>query len=181
MILDGIVLVLPISAVLRLHMSTKKKIAVAAVSGLGGLSLIVSITRLLYIARDDLEDFMYQTEKCSWTVVEPALYVLSACLPTMAPFIHQGSRFGKRLGGLRSHAKASLTATTACFREIEGQDLPLPQRPNPTVNSKVSILKTLRPFAGVFEKRPCIRFIEISSGLVSDQVILCTTSLLYRR
>ena len=142
-ILDAVLLVLPISAVLHLQMSTKKKIAVAAVFGLGGLSLVISILRLVYLAQEDLNDVTYQTEKCSWTVIEPAFYVLSACLPTMAPFLHQGSRSGKRHSRLRAslfHTKVSPTNTEISFKEIEGQHLSLPQYPGHASSYHASVL-----------------------------------------
>ena len=42
------------------------------------------------------------TGKCSWTVVEPAVEVLSACLPTMAPFLNGGRNLSKLRSSLRS-------------------------------------------------------------------------------
>ena len=42
------------------------------------------------------------TGKCSWTVVEPAIEVLSACLPTMAPFLNAGRHISKLRSSLRS-------------------------------------------------------------------------------
>ena len=43
-----------------------------------------------------------KTSKCSWTVVEPAVEVLSGCLPTMAPLLHMRSHTKHFISTLRS-------------------------------------------------------------------------------
>ncbi|KAL9119624.1 MAG: hypothetical protein Q9187_003824 [Circinaria calcarea] len=42
------------------------------------------------------------TGKCSWTVIEPAIEVLSACLPTMAPFLNRPTHLANFRSTLRS-------------------------------------------------------------------------------
>ncbi|KAL8782767.1 MAG: hypothetical protein Q9195_009572 [Heterodermia aff. obscurata] len=86
-LLDAIILALPVSAVLRLQMSFLRKLGVLAIFLSGGLSIIIAIVRLTVLLNENLEDVTYSTGKASWTVVEPAIEVLSACLPTMAPLV----------------------------------------------------------------------------------------------
>ena len=47
------------------------------------------------------------TGKCSWTVIEPAIEVLSACLPTMAPFLSMSTHWPNLRSSLRSLLSSS--------------------------------------------------------------------------
>ena len=97
LLLDIVVLALPVSAVSRLHMSNTKKISIAGIFLLGGLSIIIGIVRLVVLIQQDFRDITYSTGKCSWSVLEPALEVLSACLPTLAPVLHLRPQLGASL------------------------------------------------------------------------------------
>ncbi|KAF2230137.1 hypothetical protein EV356DRAFT_520173 [Viridothelium virens] len=90
--LDFIILALPMSGVWRLQMSVSKKIGVAAIFLLGGLSIIIAIIRLIVILKAELDDITWYTGIASWTCVEPGVEVLSVSLPSMAPFL-QGRKF----------------------------------------------------------------------------------------
>lgn len=48
------------------------------------------------------QDLTDKTSKCSWTVVEPAIEVLSGCLPTMAPLLNVGPHLKKFSSIVRS-------------------------------------------------------------------------------
>ncbi|MCJ1404062.1 hypothetical protein MMC11_007287 [Xylographa trunciseda] len=85
--LDLVILALPVSAVLRLQMSTANKISVAGIFLLGGLSIVIAIIRLIVLTTANLDDITWYTSVCSWTAVEPAIEVLSVCLPAMAPLL----------------------------------------------------------------------------------------------
>ena len=86
-------------------------------------STVLAIVRLVVLVNESLDDITCETkllltepmnvesnvallidstDKCSWTVVEPAIEVLSACLPTMAPFLNAGRRISKLRSSLRS-------------------------------------------------------------------------------
>lgn len=101
-ILDAVILALPVSAVLRLQMSRSKKLSVLAVFLMGGLSVVFAIVRLVVLLQENQEDITYSTGKSSWTLVEPAIEVLAACLPTMAPLFH----IGEHLPRLRTFWRA---------------------------------------------------------------------------
>ena len=68
------------------------------------------------------------TGKCSWTVIEPAIEVLSACLPTMAPFLNIRTHLNSLRSTLRSlfsshkdsRSQQSRTNNSSCqFRVID--------------------------------------------------------------
>ncbi|MCJ1379674.1 hypothetical protein MMC17_002776 [Xylographa soralifera] len=95
-VLDMIVLALPMHVVYKLHLPRSKKIGLAGIFLLGGGSVIIAIVRLgVLIVSLDQEDTSYSTPKTSLTVVEPAVELLSACLPTMASFLHLRTRLSE--------------------------------------------------------------------------------------
>jgi hypothetical protein len=54
---------------------------------------IVSLLRVVYISRMDLHDFAYTyADLGMWSIVEPQLGVINACLPVMRPIIHQAMK-----------------------------------------------------------------------------------------
>ena len=86
-------------------------------------STVLAIVRLVVLVNENLDDITCETKllltepmnvesnvalsidstgKCSWTVVEPAIEVLSACLPTMAPFLNAGLHISKLRSSLQS-------------------------------------------------------------------------------
>lgn len=88
-VLDAVILALPVSAIAKLQMSRKKKISVTAIFLLGGLAVIIAIIRLaILITRIGKTDITYSTAIGNWSLIEPAVEVLSACLPTMAPLLN---------------------------------------------------------------------------------------------
>ncbi|KAL9117370.1 MAG: hypothetical protein Q9187_006091, partial [Circinaria calcarea] len=122
--LDIIILALPVSAVWRLQISLAKKISVAGIFLLGGLSVIIAIIRLIVVVTANLEDITCSspspsassstnslsaayTSISSWTAVEPAIEVLSVCLPAMAPFLH----IHRTLAELRTSLRSFLSLT----------------------------------------------------------------------
>ncbi|KAF2194318.1 hypothetical protein K469DRAFT_437352, partial [Zopfia rhizophila CBS 207.26] len=49
---------------------------------------VVSLLRVVYIIRMDLHDFSYTyADLGMWSIVEPLLGVVNACLPVMRPLI----------------------------------------------------------------------------------------------
>ena len=97
LVLDVVVLALPLSAVFRLQMSTAKKVSVGGIFLLGGLSIVIGIVRLVVLVERDFADMTYNTGVCTWATLEPAIEVLSACLPTLAPLLHMRPKLGTSL------------------------------------------------------------------------------------
>ena len=84
-------------------------------------SVVIALVRLIVLFNENLDDVTCKpqsfhlintlltdtanadkTSKCSWTIVEPALEVLSGCLPTMAPLLHMRTHLHHLSSILRS-------------------------------------------------------------------------------
>ncbi|KAI0395506.1 hypothetical protein F5Y17DRAFT_456903 [Xylariaceae sp. FL0594] len=108
-LLDTTILVLPISAVMKLQMPRAKKISVAATFGLGGLSIIFAIVRLAILIEDIKQtDITYATPTASWSLIEPAFQIFCACLPCMTPLL----KAGRKLVGMDSRSRSGSKGTT---------------------------------------------------------------------
>ena len=68
-----------------------------------------------------------KTSKCSWTVVEPAVEVLSGCLPTMAPLLNMRTHLKNLSSILRSpfssHSRTSGSGDTKTNRSQYSREL----------------------------------------------------------
>ncbi|KAI9667984.1 MAG: hypothetical protein M1821_000804 [Bathelium mastoideum] len=145
--LDVIILALPVSGVWRLQMPISRKIGVAGIFLLGGLSVVIAIIRMTVILRANLEDITWYTSIASWTCVEPGVEVLSASLPAMAPFL-RGRRFlselGSSLRGMFSSSKRSKSNGDSGFRKFdEPSRLSDPER-NPWGTSTAEVRHEVR-------------------------------------
>ncbi|KAL9598535.1 MAG: hypothetical protein Q9219_004437 [cf. Caloplaca sp. 3 TL-2023] len=107
-------------------MSRAKKISVAAIFLLGGLSVIIAIIRLSVVITADLEDVTWYTSLDSWTAIEPAVEVLSVSLPVMAPFL----RGRKALKELRSHFYSLFSQSKTSNASNDGKFRKIDKRPN---------------------------------------------------
>ncbi|KAF2197695.1 hypothetical protein GQ43DRAFT_337432, partial [Delitschia confertaspora ATCC 74209] len=51
---------------------------------------VVSLLRVLYISRMDIHDFHYTYAGLGmWSIVEPQLGIINACMPVMRPLLNQ--------------------------------------------------------------------------------------------
>ena len=83
-ILNVIVLLLPLPMIWTLEIEKKHKIALSSVFMLGGFVVIVSIVRVVVLARTQEVDVTWEfVDAGIWTSVEPAIAVCSACLPIL--------------------------------------------------------------------------------------------------
>ncbi|KAI1826517.1 hypothetical protein F4861DRAFT_87425 [Xylaria intraflava] len=87
LVADVLVLVVPIPEILALKMTTRKKIGVCAVMGLGSLVCVVSAVRIWAFYRFTVEvDVVWaQADVFLLSSVEPAFGIVSACLPSLRP------------------------------------------------------------------------------------------------
>ncbi|PVI01621.1 hypothetical protein DM02DRAFT_627521 [Periconia macrospinosa] len=87
-VIDIIVVIMPMPMLWQLHMPFTKKVGVIAMFSLGGGICIISILRVIYVAKMDLTDFAYASVDLSiWSVLEPTLGIVNACLPVLRPII----------------------------------------------------------------------------------------------
>ncbi|KAL4951907.1 hypothetical protein BDW69DRAFT_201095 [Aspergillus filifer] len=87
MLNDFFILVLPFPRIIRLQMTTKKKIAICGIMAVGIFVCVASIVRIHY-----LSVFMATTDITwlmgpvfIWSTIEPSVAIVTACLPHLAP------------------------------------------------------------------------------------------------
>ncbi|KAI1251910.1 hypothetical protein MGN70_006481 [Eutypa lata] len=91
-ITDAAILSLPVYQVSKLNLKTLQKAAVTGIFLLGGLVVVASCFRLKALV--DMENAGWEADytivvkdSWLWTVAEPAVGVLCACLPTLRPLV----------------------------------------------------------------------------------------------
>lgn len=91
-LLDCLILALPIPMVLKLQLPQKQKIGVICMLLLGALATASSVARLVvYVQVGNIlavhfnDETYYTSPVFIWSVIELALGVISACLPTLRP------------------------------------------------------------------------------------------------
>ncbi|KAI0529926.1 hypothetical protein GGR58DRAFT_509015 [Xylaria digitata] len=86
LIIDTIVVALPMPKLFRLQMNLAKKISIAGMFSLGAFICVVSLLRVLWLINWDLNDLTYTvTPGAIYSVLEPTLGIVNACLPTIKP------------------------------------------------------------------------------------------------
>ena len=74
----------------HLQLPSRTKAAVASVFGIGFLTLVVSIARLITLVQIDIPDFTYTSIPADITsLLEPSLMITCACLPIMRPLFRR--------------------------------------------------------------------------------------------
>ena len=116
MVLDIATLALPLFVIRTLHVSTRKKIILGAIFWLGIFCIIASIVRVHYfveLSKITQRDRSFSGKRVSrlqvehiadiaiqgttfycflWSVVEPLVSIIAACLPASAPLINKETR-----------------------------------------------------------------------------------------
>lgn len=75
--------------VYTLHIPIQQKLALVVVFALGGFVLITSILRMTTIKHLTISDITYDNASTMWTIIEPNIAVMCACLPMTRPFLVQ--------------------------------------------------------------------------------------------
>ncbi|KAG9231117.1 hypothetical protein BJ875DRAFT_129805 [Amylocarpus encephaloides] len=101
---DVAIFVLPLPVVWKLKMGRAQKIGLTITFVTGSLGIITAIIRLIVFSTLSSDpDFSYSaTDTVMWTVIEPGIYLIAACLPSLRPH-------STRLSSLRQ--RFPLTAT----------------------------------------------------------------------
>lgn len=92
---DLAILILPLPAIWRLQMSKNQKIGVTITLLTGSFGIITAIVRLIvFITIDVFEDITWHgIEIMVWTTIEPGVYLIAACLPSLRSLIKDLSKF----------------------------------------------------------------------------------------
>ncbi|KAH7377931.1 hypothetical protein DE146DRAFT_638006 [Phaeosphaeria sp. MPI-PUGE-AT-0046c] len=98
MVLDIATLCLPLAVIRTLHVSLKKKFVVGGIFAIGIVCIVASIVRVHYFHKlantSQIErSFSATTFYCFiWSVIEPCISIIAACLPACAPLINKDTR-----------------------------------------------------------------------------------------
>ncbi|PWY90016.1 hypothetical protein BO70DRAFT_415451 [Aspergillus heteromorphus CBS 117.55] len=118
---DIVLLVIPLPIIARLKMKSRKRFGLALMFGLGGLSLITSVLRLVAIVPMlTSEDQSYLLGPvCLWINVEASLVIISACIPSFRQvFRFHASASWNDSSGRRDRASSRSNLRSAqCRRE----------------------------------------------------------------
>ncbi|KAF5578491.1 uncharacterized protein FSUBG_13784 [Fusarium subglutinans] len=92
-VMDAMIIALPVFEVSKVQVPRSQKIAIAGIFLLGGLIVIISCIRLKYIvallqAGQEADFTKLISTPWIWTVIEPSVGLLCACLPTMQPLLY---------------------------------------------------------------------------------------------
>ncbi|KAI9644699.1 hypothetical protein NHQ30_006725 [Ciborinia camelliae] len=92
---DVAMLILPMPIIWNLHTSTRLKLGLTLTFLTGSLGLVISIIRvsMLFEAKS-LTDGIDTPKLAIWTQLEPACYLISACLMTLRPLLEKVGKSG---------------------------------------------------------------------------------------
>ncbi|KAJ5093421.1 hypothetical protein N7456_009282 [Penicillium angulare] len=109
---DVVMLAMPVPIVWNLNVSMKVKLGLTLTFATGIMGLVTSIMRFVIFAKGNaVQDGSWSsTDLMAWSVAEPDIYLISACLPTLRPILYKlfgkdgstansTSRYGERYGG----------------------------------------------------------------------------------
>ncbi|KAF2455726.1 hypothetical protein BDY21DRAFT_350155 [Lineolata rhizophorae] len=88
LVTDLIIVIMPIPMLWGLRVPLAKKLGIIAIFSLGAVICVISLLRTIYVPTIDLADFHYSAATFGrWSVLEPTLGVINACLPVMRPVL----------------------------------------------------------------------------------------------
>ncbi|KAI0518555.1 hypothetical protein F5B22DRAFT_599651 [Xylaria bambusicola] len=126
LVIDAFIVALPLPKLYHLQIPLAKRFAIGAMFGLGAVICILSLLRIVSIPAWDLTDPTYTgTGITVYSILEPTLGVVNACLPTMRPALGVIFKNGPfSLGQLTFHStrrssKASKTRDSHQFEQIK--------------------------------------------------------------
>ncbi|PTB62336.1 hypothetical protein BBK36DRAFT_1144774 [Trichoderma citrinoviride] len=96
-VFDVTTLVLPFPILLKLQMKIRRKIALLCLFALGLFVTIVQIIRIQTIS--NLANYLDSASAIKWSIVETAVGIVIACVPTLAPLITYFSEKTRNSGG----------------------------------------------------------------------------------
>ncbi|MCJ1291405.1 hypothetical protein MMC34_002948 [Xylographa carneopallida] len=115
-IIDITIIALPMPVLWRLQMATKRKVAIAAIFGLGSMwNMHHHHPPIVAAVQFDINDFTYGlAELAIWTDLEPTIGTVNACLPVVQPAL-------RRMFGMEKRQTKSVpTSGGARFEEGSG-------------------------------------------------------------
>ncbi|OJZ81564.1 hypothetical protein ASPFODRAFT_75118 [Aspergillus luchuensis CBS 106.47] len=119
--IDTFIVVLPMPLVFNLQLILSEKIAVSAMFSLGALICVISLLRVIWLWTWNLADMTYNvTPGAIYSVLEPNLGVVNACLPTIKPAVNQ--LFGSgTLHGAKGSSNSGGVYSSRSSRKLNGK------------------------------------------------------------
>ncbi|MCJ1456493.1 hypothetical protein MMC28_006854 [Mycoblastus sanguinarius] len=137
LLIDVIIIVLPMPMLWGLQLPRAKKIALTGLFGIGAAICVITILRIKAFHDLYLADLTYSLASGGlWTVLEPTLGIINACLPVIPPVIQRlsnsrafswaqrASKSGQTGSGILStHERGN--ETSARFKRLDDRSYPL--------------------------------------------------------
>ncbi|KAI9823825.1 MAG: hypothetical protein M1819_001126 [Sarea resinae] len=122
---DVMVLTLPLRPVWKLQTANTVKVGLSGIFAIGLLITIISIVRMQSLLVLNFADFSYSMiNPVFWTVTEPSLAIISACLPMLRPVLNYV--FPKNFWGKSSRDQRSTgNPISKSFERLEEGNYPL--------------------------------------------------------
>ncbi|KAF2679344.1 hypothetical protein K458DRAFT_422378 [Lentithecium fluviatile CBS 122367] len=90
LLLDVAIIVLPLPILWKLQMALTKKFGIAFMLSIGVFICVITILRLTSIRRLDFSNFSYTAAEVEiWSILEPYLGIINACIPVMQPAVRR--------------------------------------------------------------------------------------------
>ena len=93
---DILIVLMPYPVIRKLQIGTREKLGLVGIFLLGTLSTVASIVRLAFIIEASYSDFGNGSNKQAsgtppavWSLIEPCIGILAACLPPLGPLIRR--------------------------------------------------------------------------------------------
>jgi hypothetical protein len=138
LIIDAAIVILPMPMLWGLQLGMAKKVALTVIFGLGALICVITILRLVELARFDLANLTYELSKVAlWTGLEPMLGIINACLPVIQPVLKKvveskifsrssrGAKSSKYWNSSSSKGRKSNPGDINSFHRLEDPAYPL--------------------------------------------------------
>ncbi|KAL9049292.1 MAG: hypothetical protein Q9206_005599 [Seirophora lacunosa] len=137
---DFYIFLLPIPAVCRLQLATKKKIGYSAIFGTGFLACLASIMGLYYRTKLKYADVTWTlVDVFIWVVVELTVGIMCGCMPAFAAFFRHHLPLLRSIGSFFVSKAKSLT-----FPKLSGRS----SRPSSSESSKRLATKDIKMTLG---------------------------------
>ncbi|KAI5923169.1 hypothetical protein F4810DRAFT_226154 [Camillea tinctor] len=88
--IDALIVGLPMPMFLGLQMSLSKRLGIAGMFSLGAIICVISLLRVIWLHNWQFDDMTYTViPGAIYSILEPTLGVINACLPTMRPVLRK--------------------------------------------------------------------------------------------
>ncbi|KAL4993408.1 hypothetical protein BDV10DRAFT_179227 [Aspergillus recurvatus] len=122
MLIDLAIIGLPIPTVLRLHMSLRKRLAVASIFLLSAFILVTGTIRIIYLYNPG-DDLLPLARAVLWSTINLGVAILCACLPTYPPLLVMCGNLFSSLRSRLTYGSKGSHSSTADQTETGGQPI----------------------------------------------------------